>query len=55
MSTRMGRLPEQPVPWEEVDLLHAASLSGEIFRLYVQVNAAWGQACLLLDALVCSL
>ncbi|CAE7431680.1 Atg6 [Symbiodinium natans] len=30
---RMGRLPEQPVPWEEV-------------------NAAWGQACLLLDALV---
>eukprot|EP00930_Biecheleria_cincta_P085668 TRINITY_DN75044_c0_g1_i1.p1 TRINITY_DN75044_c0_g1~~TRINITY_DN75044_c0_g1_i1.p1 ORF type:complete len:423 (-),score=112.77 TRINITY_DN75044_c0_g1_i1:73-1341(-) len=30
---RLGRLPEQPVPWEEV-------------------NAAWGQACLLLDALV---
>eukprot|EP00913_Durusdinium_trenchii_P003627 g3355.t1 len=30
---RMGRLHEQPVPWEEV-------------------NAAWGQACLLLDALV---
>ena len=28
----MGRLHEQPVPWEEV-------------------NAAWGQACLLLDAL----
>ncbi|CAE8683585.1 unnamed protein product, partial [Polarella glacialis] len=30
---RLGRLPEQLVPWEEV-------------------NAAWGQACLLLDALV---
>lgn len=30
---RFGRLPEQPVPWEEI-------------------NAAWGQACLLLDALV---
>lgn len=30
---RMGRLPEQKVPWEEI-------------------NAAWGQACLLLDALV---
>lgn len=30
---RIGRLPEQPVPWDEI-------------------NAAWGQACLLLDALV---
>lgn len=30
---RIGRLQEQPVPWEEI-------------------NAAWGQACLLLDALV---
>jgi len=30
---RMGRLPDQPVPWEEI-------------------NAAWGQACLLLEALV---
>lgn len=30
---RIGRLPEQPVPWDEI-------------------NAAWGQACLLLDALI---
>jgi len=30
---RIGRLPDHPVPWEEI-------------------NAAWGQACLLLDALV---
>lgn len=30
---RIGRLPEQPVAWDEI-------------------NAAWGQACLLLDALV---
>lgn len=30
---RIGRLPDQPVQWEEI-------------------NAAWGQACLLLDALV---
>lgn len=30
---RMGRLPDQQVPWEEI-------------------NAAWGQACLLLDALM---
>jgi len=30
---RMGRLPETPVPWEEI-------------------NAAWGQACLLLDAII---
>jgi len=30
---RIGRLPEQNVPW-------------------VEINAAWGQACLLLDALV---
>merc|ERR1719262_1676290 len=30
---RIGRLPEQAVPWEEI-------------------NAGWGQACLLLDALV---
>lgn len=30
---RIGRLPDEPVPWEEI-------------------NAAWGQACLLLDALV---
>eukprot|EP00927_Polykrikos_kofoidii_P069260 TRINITY_DN64639_c0_g1_i1.p1 TRINITY_DN64639_c0_g1~~TRINITY_DN64639_c0_g1_i1.p1 ORF type:complete len:431 (-),score=92.48 TRINITY_DN64639_c0_g1_i1:130-1422(-) len=30
---RLGKLPDQPVPWEEI-------------------NAAWGQACLLLDALV---
>mmetsp|Transcript_120593 Transcript_120593/g.257535 ORF Transcript_120593/g.257535 Transcript_120593/m.257535 type:complete len:411 (+) Transcript_120593:53-1285(+) len=30
---RIGRLPDQLVPWEEI-------------------NAAWGQACLLLDALV---
>jgi len=30
---RLGRLPDHPVPWDEI-------------------NAAWGQACLLLDALV---
>lgn len=30
---RMGRLPEYPVPWEEI-------------------NAAWGQACLLLDVII---
>lgn len=30
---RIGRLPEHPVPWDEI-------------------NAGWGQACLLLDALV---
>ena len=35
--------------------VHAALLGGDTGRLCVQVNAAWGQACLLLDALVCSL